>query len=292
MNDIIPALMMLLVPLMFFGFFGGIIALIIYMNVNMRRQQNEVLRRLAGRLGGELREGDLFTSPSLRFLHHGVPARLDYFRTGGKNSKWYTQLHIAWPDPAFRCVVYPQSGLAFVGKLLGMTDIEIGYPQFDADYVISGQDLRGLRAALNPEAQRLIEELRRFGSGDLHLAIQGGRMQIRKRGMFRDWNTLRHFTVLGLQLFDAARGQAAAQPDSAGIEFVVAEAVPLEAPICQICGDAIETEEVFCRGCRTPHHADCWEYYGRCSVYGCTSTTYYRPRSAPAAAAPARKRGG
>ena len=40
--------------------------------------------------------------------------------------------------------------------------------------------------------------------------------------------------------------------------------------ICRVCGEAITPDSVvFCQQCRTPHHGDCWKYYGACSVYGC-----------------------
>ena len=42
-----------------------------------------------------------------------------------------------------------------------------------------------------------------------------------------------------------------------------------EEVVCQICGDSITVDVVFCRSCKTPHHQDCWQYYGGCSVYGC-----------------------
>jgi hypothetical protein len=31
---------------------------------------------------------------------------------------------------------------------------------------------------------------------------------------------------------------------------------------------------VLCRRCRTPHHHECWEYYGSCAIYGCLETRW------------------
>jgi len=28
---------------------------------------------------------------------------------------------------------------------------------------------------------------------------------------------------------------------------------------------------VICVVCKTPHHRDCWEFVGSCSIYGCNS---------------------
>ena len=41
--------------------------------------------------------------------------------------------------------------------------------------------------------------------------------------------------------------------------------------ICQICGTELEAPIVWCERCGTPHHSDCWDYYGECSTYGCRS---------------------
>ncbi len=41
-------------------------------------------------------------------------------------------------------------------------------------------------------------------------------------------------------------------------------------PICKVCGEAIAGGAVIvCAACNTPHHRDCWEYVGACSIYGC-----------------------
>jgi hypothetical protein len=40
-------------------------------------------------------------------------------------------------------------------------------------------------------------------------------------------------------------------------------------PVCKVCGETIDSPEVICATCRTPHHRDCWEFIGSCSIYGC-----------------------
>ena len=40
-------------------------------------------------------------------------------------------------------------------------------------------------------------------------------------------------------------------------------------PVCKVCGDPITRDYVLCAACRTPHHRDCWEFVGSCSIYGC-----------------------
>jgi hypothetical protein len=73
---------------------------------------------------------------------------------------------------------------------------------------------------------------------------------------------------------------AVAQQINEGIDIVSAGAAAVEdagPPICKVCGEAIVVPGVLCGTCRTPHHRDCWEFIGACSIYGCNGK-----RSVPA----------
>jgi hypothetical protein len=39
--------------------------------------------------------------------------------------------------------------------------------------------------------------------------------------------------------------------------------------VCQVCSAALHAPTKRCRSCKTPHHADCWTYLGKCSTFGC-----------------------
>jgi hypothetical protein len=41
-------------------------------------------------------------------------------------------------------------------------------------------------------------------------------------------------------------------------------------PICKVCLEPItEGPIIVCADCNTPHHRDCWDFVGACSIYGC-----------------------
>jgi hypothetical protein len=44
---------------------------------------------------------------------------------------------------------------------------------------------------------------------------------------------------------------------------------------CGVCGEGLSGPTTRCRVCSTPHHSDCWEFLGGCSIYACEG----RPRS-------------
>ncbi|MBI4870798.1 MAG: hypothetical protein HY814_04445 [Candidatus Riflebacteria bacterium] len=57
-----------------------------------------------------------------------------------------------------------------------------------------------------------------------------------------------------------------------------------ETIVCRVCGEQIGPDGVLsCKDCGTPHHKDCWEFTGGCSVYGCggsRSSSYALPIAA------------
>jgi hypothetical protein len=207
----------------------------------------------------------------VRFQYKGAPVLIDVFSTGGKNARYYTQVHITWPDYGMRISVRPEGLLSQVGKFLGMEDIEIGAHQFDARYIINGHDPQAVKRLLNAEVQADIERLRRLPQyDDIFFSIHAGRMLVKKRGYLREFPPLERFVTLSLQLFDHTL-----LTTTEGIEFVQDEQeVDWSESVCQICGEAIGENPVFCTNCHTPHHRDCWEYYGACSTYGCGQTRY------------------
>jgi TM2 domain-containing membrane protein YozV len=54
----------------------------------------------------------------------------------------------------------------------------------------------------------------------------------------------------------------------------------MSAAICPYCRAAIEPddEQAVCPGCGTPHHADCFEENGGCTVFGCTAAPPAEPK--------------
>jgi hypothetical protein len=67
--------------------------------------------------------------------------------------------------------------------------------------------------------------------------------------------------------------QGVAARVSQGISIVQAGPADVEdagPPICKVCGEPIQTPSVLCASCRTPHHRDCWEFIGACSIFGCS----------------------
>lgn len=53
---------------------------------------------------------------------------------------------------------------------------------------------------------------------------------------------------------------------------VRASARPASSEVCPFCRDGIEASERYpCPTCQAPHHAECFQLYGRCTIPGCRS---------------------
>ena len=140
-------------------------------------------------------------------------------------------------------------------------------------YCITGNDVPEIKSFLSGHVQLEIERLRQFSARKgIHLSVNGGRLIIKKPGLIRDFKTLSRFVDLALAVFDLTP-----QTSTEGIDFVdkpAGSAQVMEEVVCQICGEGIRLDAVSCKSCKTPHHKDCWEYYGTCSTYGCGQKRY------------------
>jgi len=55
----------------------------------------------------------------------------------------------------------------------------------------------------------------------------------------------------------------------------------MSAAVCPYCRVAIEPDEaqvVVCTGCATPHHGDCFEENGGCTIFGCSAAPAAEPK--------------
>ena len=231
--------------------------------------------RLAKRYGGSCDPGGPFKNPEVQFTHAGSHVLIDIYTTGGKHPVVYTQAHFCGHPLNVRCEVYPTGVWSRLGNLMGMGDIEIGSFAFDDRYVIKGSDPDVLRQLLTPAVQAHIERLRGFlGNDDIYVLLSDHKLLVKKRTLIREYSLLVQFTELAIGLYDEmlSTGQE-------GIKFVEQATLPKPTEIiCKVCGAPITSNKVICRRCKTPHHRDCWEYFGSCSTYGCGEKRYIVPK--------------
>jgi len=242
--------------------------LALYFRRSRHRALRNAYQRLATHLTGRWHCGTWLQSkrPTIWFEHAGFQAKLDLFPwDDSKNSGVYHRLVISgWPDPLARCEIFPERAVHRVTKLLGMVDFTIGSPEFDSRYIISGSQPDAVRKIITPAVQSVIENIRVLSTNDyVYMNLAGGKLEIRVRHRPGDYEDLARFVTQGLHLCDVMLPST-----GHGIDFKPSKP-PTETPLCQVCGDDITEEPVYCKKCRTPQHLDCWRYYGGCAVYAC-----------------------
>ena len=252
----------------------GVVVIALMANAAQRKGLNETYWRVAEHYGGTLYEAGLFARPKIQFEHADAEVTIDIYTTGGERPVYYTQAHFRGIHPTTRCEVYPEGMWSRIGKLIGMADIDIGSPDFDERYVIKGDEPAQISTLLSPAVQNQIDELRQLlGNNNIYVSFNPSKLLIKKLSYIRDYHTLLKFTKLATALYDLT----VALPE--GALTIVKQSKPMEEDaICQICGESITQQRVLCRQCKTPHHLDCWQYYGACSTYGCQETRHTRPR--------------
>jgi hypothetical protein len=194
-----------------------IVAVAFATNAQQRTALNDAYTKLANRFQGSIETAGTFSGyPSVRFMHNAAHVLVDVHSTGGEDATYYTQFHISWPDRNLRCEIYPERFMSRVGKLMGMQDIQIGSPQFDPNYIITGNDEGAIRELLTPTVQAHVDRLRRmFDRDDIYLSIGGGILLVKKRNILRSYSDLMQFTSASLELFEQALGSRASNSSKA-----------------------------------------------------------------------------
>lgn len=260
----------------FFVTFLVVVLVVAVTAVGTKQAAAQSYARLADHYGGKLQRGGAFEYPKVEFMHGRCRVAVDVYSTGGTPVKYFTRVKVALPQHVTRCEIYPDGTWARRGKLIGMDDVEIGVPGFDEQYVIKGSSRKELAALLNANVRRQIELIRRFlGHDGIFVSFERETLLVNIATYLREYHSLVRYVDLVLELVDLLT-----EVDDEGIEFVEEHAPPqVIGSICQICGEEIMDQVVFCRRCQTPHHLDCWHYYGACSTYGCREKKYLRPDS-------------
>ncbi len=257
-------------PFLCISIFCCIVVGVIVYTIAAVKSRNRVWQQLATRYGGSY-TGSGFGYPSVRFTYADTAVLVDTSGTASQNRTIFTQIHFYWPDREFRLEVYPEGVFARLRKFFGMEDLQIGAADFDPKYIISGSDPDEVRTFLSPHVRYAVQQLQALGStNDIYVSLTGGHFLVKKQCPIDRYDPLQTFIDLALQLYEQALLTRAA-----GITFAKQQAAfSLDEAICRICGEPITHDAAICRRCKTPHHRECWQYYGACSTYGCGETKY------------------
>jgi len=241
------------------GAMVGLVCFLLLASVlNVHTEAEERIRGFAASLRGRFVWGGLLEFPSIHLSIRGRDAWMRFF-TGNYPS---TTLEVRLPGPSDGLLrITPDSmGKSWL-RFIGVQEVEIGDPSFDALYFVESLPESLARRVFAPERrEEAIAAVRRLGAcPDFTLTVQKELLRIHVGEVVRDVPV-----ILALE-----------KTASDFVGFLTDEAVPalqFEECLtgrCPICTTVLREPLVRCRRCRAQHHQECWDYAGRCATYGC-----------------------
>lgn len=140
-------------------FIGIAISAIVWARRRSQRA-DEAWVGVARRLGLRFKPG-AWTSPrSLRGTYRGLEVVVDTYRQrAGNSSKTYTRYRVRYPSLGLGLKVRKEGLLSKMTQFLGMHDIQVGDPVFDAEVLVKGRLSSSVKEFLTPVRQRTLQRL-------------------------------------------------------------------------------------------------------------------------------------
>lgn len=123
--------------------------------------RKDIWRQLSEQVHGQYVDGGMWTGDKVVVEHGDWTLTLDtYVVSTGKTVIVFTRMRAPFVNPGgFRFNVYRKSVFSGIGKFFGMQDIEVGDPQFDADFIVKSSDESRVRQLLgNARIRELLEK--------------------------------------------------------------------------------------------------------------------------------------
>ena len=194
--------------------------------------RDEIWQQFAAAVGGSFSEGGFWNGSRVEAGHGQWVVTLDtYTVSTGKSSVTYTRMRAPYVNPGgFRFNIYRQGFFSHLGKKLGMQDVTVGYPEFDEDFIIKGNDEWKLRQLFaNEKIRDLIS-----AQPDIHFSVRddeekfwGGRnfpsgvdeLYFQVVGVIKDVDRLKLLYDLFSETLDALCRIGAANENDPGVKL-------------------------------------------------------------------------
>lgn len=263
----------------------GVVALAIYAFIRAIATGTAILsgsryrayRQLAARFRGRYESRGMAEPPTVSFAHNGSSVRVGLApQVPGQPAVARTRVVARFATGLpIRLELAPTSRPAPPQPPKGTRLVRLGEPSFDREYVVQANDPEIAREFLSQPVRWAVDALQRLGPpGGILVSINPERLLVQvDRNLGYQFDALAGAVQLALAIHDGL-GQAVSRRVSEGIEIVSAGPPSAEVvgpPTCKVCGEPISGELVLCTACKTPHHRDCWEFVGGCSIFGCQS---------------------
>jgi hypothetical protein len=234
-------------------------------------------RELAHRYRGRYESRGLSDPPTVSFTHNSSTVRVGLAPTiaGQPNQIPRTRVVARFRQGIpFRLELAPVARPAPPQLPKGTRLLKLGIAEFDREFVVQANDLEMARDFLSARIRNSLAMLHRMGqTGGMLLSVNPERMLVQV-----DRNLGSNADALGVAVREAlvildGLTEGVTRRLKQGISIVDASESAAEdgaPPTCKVCLEPItEGPIIVCSVCNTPHHRDCWDYVGACSIYGC-----------------------
>ncbi|MBI4864483.1 MAG: hypothetical protein HY815_30125 [Candidatus Riflebacteria bacterium] len=220
------------------------------------------------------------------------------FRSGGldavlavwpKKSDFSTfQINLVLSNPATGSSVLPYPPLemfshALADSVLTSRDLHkigLGDSFVDHHFTLLVRDEYPVRKLMGKETRETLTRLYYLPPQyNLYLGLEYERALVKKlvRAEELTASLLKEMSELTRALVEGLIKRLLVEEADQELVKILTVSLPEEQARCQVCGERIGLDKIECRRCETPHHRDCWEYNGRCSMYACGETRYRVP---------------
>ena len=118
--------------------------------------QEEVWMQFAHEIEADFISGGVFKTKKVVAKFENWVITIDtYTQSTGKTSSTFTRIRAPYVNQdGFYFKIYNKSIFSGIGRTLGMQDVEIGYPDFDEQFIIKGNDESKLRELFSSDKIR------------------------------------------------------------------------------------------------------------------------------------------
>lgn len=243
----------------------------------MTGRRYQAYRSLAARFRGRYESRGLSDPPTVSFIHNGSTVRVGLAPTiaGQPNQLPRTRVVARFAQGIpFRLELAPSCRPSPPQPPRGTRAVRLRDPAFARTYVVQANDEEMARDFLADDVRDSVEAIQRMvHPGGMLVSINPERLLVQiDRNLGQGAEVLAQAVSEALVIHDGLLDGVHRRMNQ-GISIVgTSESWDEDTgpPICKVCGEPIEPGTgIACAACNTPHHRDCWEYVGACSIYGC-----------------------
>ncbi len=233
-------------------------------------------RWLASKYRGRYENRGLSDPPTVSFNYNGSTVRVGLAPpVPGQPSPPRTRVVVRFGRGLpFRMELAPTARPAPPQPPRGTRPVRTTDSNFDRAFIVQANDPDMARDFLRGEVCKAVGLLQKLGPpGGMLVSVNPERLLVQvDRNLATQFDALSAAVREALVIHDGLISGVSAKM-AEGVAVIAAGPAAAEdagPPLCKVCGQTIDGgPRTLCARCKAPHHRDCWEFIGGCSIFGC-----------------------